>query len=98
MSNPPLETPTARKVKISIQTNFQINAAVLTATAANPAPSRSIQRSQPQRPGYMTQAPCPASLNALQPLKPLCGDSSAAVHPASGGIQLRFPPTTPPRA
>ena len=46
-------------VKKSIRANFQINAAALTATAANPAPSRSTQRGQPQRKVYTTQAPCP---------------------------------------
>ena len=73
----------SRKVKISIQTIFQINAAALSATSANPAPSRSTQRGQPQHPVYTTQAPCPRSVNVLQPLKPLCGDSSAAVHRAA---------------
>ena len=40
--------------------NFQINAAGLTATDADPAPSCSPQRGQPQRPVYTTQAPCSA--------------------------------------
>ena len=46
-------------VKKSIRANSQIKATLLTATAANPAPSRSTQRGQPQRMASTTQAPCP---------------------------------------
>ena len=43
-------------VKKSIQANSQIKTTLLTATAANPAPSSSNQRGQPLRPVYTTQA------------------------------------------
>ena len=59
----------ARKVKKSIRSNSQIKASALTATAVNPAPSRSTktldlrqqnrgstQRGQPQRPAYTISA------------------------------------------
>ena len=49
----------SRMVKISIRANSQIKTALLTVTAANPTPSRSTQRAQPQRPVSTTQAPCP---------------------------------------
>ena len=50
-------TTPARTVKKPIRANSRVKAALLTATAANTAPSSSNQRGQPQRPVSTTQAP-----------------------------------------
>jgi len=60
------EAHRARMVKKSIRANFQIKTTAQTATAANPASSRSTQRRQQRRPVYTTQAPCPTSWQATQ--------------------------------